>query len=265
MRAVLPVARGPGSLEAAISCLVRVFEEFPIDSLSVIYDGAESEARSVAKMFSEVFRLECEQVKLESGSDPGLATEILNRVLAPHGASGVVSIISSAGRRVAASLALATLMLKNTIKQNDVRIDIVHIHFYWGEWGGLFYPYTPRRLEPMISMLSEGRFFSVKLRKTANLFSDLEDENQKLPISPATPLRRCIAEFTRRINEFDDTPYRTPTKEAETRTMVSVDIKLRGKEIRLDFNLYEPKEIVSSLSKLSKAFEDEQGIKEILV
>ncbi|HIQ29593.1 MAG TPA: hypothetical protein EYH45_03415 [Candidatus Caldiarchaeum subterraneum] len=246
MNLILPVSKGPFSVESAVSCLYRVFEEFPINSGQIIYDLASEEAGIVAEVAKDLLRGGVETVNIRGGEEPGTAYEIIRKCIEPYVDEGIIAVVSPASRRGAASLAMACIA-----RLSGRKMDITHVHFHWGEWGGLAYPYTPRRLEPVVSMYAGGREFSQEIRNAAEHTVNLEDNESPRWGMKLPPLRRCIAELARRINVKNNSPYRKPsttTPEAK----ILVEAKIADKEAVAEANLYNINDIASLLSKISE-------------
>ena len=192
LKLILPVSRGPYAAESAISALARAYEGYDVSSVVMIYSDSEAadtlkDVVKVAKWLGlnvEKEQLPAEDLALRGGEEDPLARAVRKQIVERAGEA--VAVVSPASRRVAAALALACY---------GSMVDVAHLHFYWGEWSGLPYPYTPRRLEPLVSMHTV-RGFSEKPRNAARRMPDLEKENW-LGLSP---LRRSVAELARRIN-----------------------------------------------------------------
>jgi len=197
LKLTLPVSRGAGSFEAAVSGFNRLYEEYGVDEITIVHVTALNEAKMVKgfieKYFSEV------SVELKGLSTHAVVeyqTNPLPRILRKsyfEGSPGLI-LVSSAGRRLAASVALAGF---------DKDHEIVHVNFYWGPWTGLYYPYTPRRLEPIVVMHSALEPHSwEEVRSVADRVPDLSTTHCILPgLGDLTPLRCAVAELARRLNK----------------------------------------------------------------
>jgi hypothetical protein len=136
------------------------------------------------------------------------------------------------------------------VEKEDLKMDIVHVHFHWGEWGGLAYPYTPRRTEPVVSMYARGGEFSQKLRNSAQYAANLEKVKSPSWGGALPPLRRCVAELARRVNAKTNTPYRKPSTDTQGARII-VEFSVAGVETRVEADLYDVTSVASLLSRLS--------------
>lgn len=59
---------------------------------------------------------------------------------------GIVIVATYAGSRVEVS---TTVLASSRVREGSV---LVYTPFFWGPWSGLFYPFTPRPLEPLVVM-----------------------------------------------------------------------------------------------------------------
>lgn len=184
------------------------------------HDTAEA-LKSIAErlgLSAEIARLTRFAV-VEEQEEP-LARYVRKEIIEGRVCGRGVTIVSSAGRRLAASLAVASI-------GGECDIDVAHIHFYWGPWTGLPYPYVPRRLEPLIVMHPVmGPLPSRETRNAAGRMRDISSADCRLPGGERLgPLRCSVAELARRINEASGGWVRgAPRLEAECgRILVSLD------------------------------------------
>lgn len=137
MRLILPVSRGAGNVEAALTAASRIWEERGFDSATLIHVGARDAARRVRSLVEQHLRVDVSIEDLSSHAIPEVQgertlPEVLRRIFREKfcGEEGVV-VISSAGRRLAASTALASVSA-------GCRLDVAHVHFYWGPGRGSY-------------------------------------------------------------------------------------------------------------------------------
>ncbi len=216
MRAVIPLTRDPMSFLAAMSTSARVYEEYPVASYTILASKPVSQdqvraLRSIlGKMVGQgnvdVKYIDARPERLVGESEDSLVFESL-KILEETAASGesVVVSVSPAGWRLAAALAIAG------VRGGAGRsYDVIHVHFYFGAWRGLPYPYTPRRLEPLIVMhKAEGPGETPRnaamLRYAAELsWSEESTCTPRIPgTRPLPPLRCAVAETARRLNDVE--------------------------------------------------------------
>lgn len=219
MKLTLPVSRGTGSFEAAVSGFTRLYEEYGVGEVSIVHVTALNEAGRVKEFIEKYFK--GVSVKVRGLSEHAVAEyqeDPLPRILRKtlfEDEEGIV-LVSSAGRRLAASVALAGF---------DKNHEIVHVNFYWGPWTGLYYPYTPRRLEPVIVMHSSLEARSWEQVETAsNHLPNLSSTNCTLPgVGTLTPLRCAMAEFARRLNRARGSVRGPPLTSKCGRLVLEVD------------------------------------------
>ncbi len=216
MRAIVPLTRDPMSLLAALSTGARIYEEYPVSSYTILASKPVSQehvrslrlflGKMVGQGNVDVKYIDARPERLIDEPEDRLVFDSL-RVLEETASAGepVVVSVSSAGRRLAAVLAIA-----------GVRggaygsYDVVHVHFYFGSWRGLPYPYTPRRLEPLIVMhkaVGPGDTpRNAAMRRYAAELSWSEEStcSPKIPgTRPLPPLRCAVAETARRLNDVE--------------------------------------------------------------
>jgi len=263
MKAILPVTSGAAAMESAVSCLTRVYEEYPIDEVYLVYERARMEAEIVSSVAERL--VGGGKVHLSSlGEDAyrGGHDKLVGELLEPGLEGGVVTIISPASRRLAAALSIATARALS--KHGEAHIDIAHVDFYWGWWSGIAYPYTPRAIEPVTSMLSQGRFFSTGFRNPCGKFQDLEQaaEAPKWMPGASPPLRRCLAELMRRMNLNDNMPNRTLDKSGGGVKM-RIDLRYRGHEANIEADYRNVDDVCKAIARLYKVFKADEEMAEV--
>lgn len=251
MRIVLPVSRGFGNLESALSAGFRVFEEYPVDSATIIHVGASNIANKVREILSKATGISIEVEDYSGSAIPELqggftlTRELRQRFRDKMCSDRGVVVVSSAGRRLAASIAMAAV-------SSSCRYDIVHIHFYWGPWTGLAYPYVPRRLEPLIRMHEvhgETRF-----RNAASLLPNIASgsEGCKMPWGGELPPLRCsVAELARRLNEADEGNVFGPPLSPKCNTFtIEIEVK-NSKPLKIPFEPCRPESMARAAGTLA--------------
>ncbi|ABU81749.1 hypothetical protein [Ignicoccus hospitalis] len=205
--AVLLVAGRP-NLEAAFSS-VRVLEELGAEEVTIVYTSSEG-ARMNAKTFKEFlekagFKVEMKEVPSDSDSDLEERVKKLKEVKAD------VVAVSPGG----ASLAAAASKAFNTI---------AHVSFPFSLWRGLYFPYVPRTFQKVYFLPSSD--FNTKFTNYADKI--------KVELNHLGPIRKRVAELTKRINEATD--RKCPEIEVKVDAMMggfnimSVKFKLCGNE-----------------------------------
>ncbi len=113
--------------------------------------------------------------------------------------------LGAAGRRLTASLVLALLssLARRVRRHEDVgellrKVSIVHTEFYFSEWIGLSYPYTPRRLEPVVVL------YPVPHNIPSGRHLDRVPQALNRSIEKLSPLRRSVAGIAKNINVLDN-------------------------------------------------------------
>ncbi len=216
VRAYVFLSRDPAGREGALSAIPRLWEEYGVDEFIIIATGAVSEGvielvrwwaeRLVGRDRVLVERIESSPEALRGGSD-----SLVQRLLGVFRRDCVDSVVlvSSAGRWLAAAAAVAGVRASE-----DCRIDVVHVHFYFGPWKGLVYPYTPLRLEPVIFLhpvvepkprgeTAASRMPQLSL--SGGYCGWPARASGRLP-----PLRCAVAELARRINAALQPPFSLP-------------------------------------------------------
>ncbi|GBF09451.1 hypothetical protein apy_11760 [Aeropyrum pernix] len=249
MKLILPVSRGAGNVEAAVTAASRIWEERGFDSATIIHVGALDAAKRVKHVVEEYLKVDTGIEDLSVHAIPEVQGErtlpdILRRVFREKfcDEEGVV-VISSAGRRLAASTALATVSA-------GCRLDVAHVHFYWGPWTGLVYPYVPRRLEPIILMHSVVEAVNGR-RSAASRFPDLTSRDRDcrgLWGGDVPPLRCSVAELARRLNNAQTFSVAGPPLRAEC-GMARIEVE--GID-SLRLRLCDPQDVANSAARVAK-------------
>ncbi len=219
--AILYSHRVPRSCEAVASSILRCFEEFGIGKVVAIATKARDRCLEILeKVCTELgirFEIaylagvdEVERVldaSLSDASSPDynvvewLDRRVLNSLIEDSSCSELYLALGAAGRRLTAALVLALLanLARRVQRREDGRellgrVRIVHTEFYFGEWLGLSYPYTPRRLEPIAILypVPQNLPSGVRLERVP---SELRKLVEGLP-----PLRRSVAEIAKELN-----------------------------------------------------------------
>ncbi len=205
------LSREPGSSLSAMSGVARAWEEFDIREVHYVYTPGLRQSRlEELKKWTERLmrkgRVEPQVYKWEVDSTPealeGGSKDLLLQSLenlfsrtCDRGRPGIL-LISSGSRRMATTATLAAVK-----GRRECNLTVLHVHFYFGPWTGLAYPYTPLRLHPLIieNPVVEPRS---KDYTSAILIPGLTDTGCRHPlIGELTPLRCAIAELAHRINK----------------------------------------------------------------
>ncbi len=216
-RAFVPVSRDPVSLVSAVSGVGRVWEDYGVDGFTLLYSStAPQESVDIVEEWAVGLvgregvsrrRVSTSPEELE-GAGYDILTRKLREVFEDACEEGGVVLVSSAGRRLAASMAVTGVWLR------DCSLDVVHLYFYFGPWSGLPYPYTPRRLEPLIILHpSRGPYQRGEERNAAKRAPDLSGHCESPYTGRLPPLRCAMAELARRINAASRGSYLLPSME----------------------------------------------------
>ncbi|MEB2837042.1 MAG: hypothetical protein GSR80_000340 [Desulfurococcales archaeon] len=226
MKAVVPLGADPSSPLAALSALYRVWEEYDVDSLlllattdapSGVLEAVEAEASERLGLRVGVERVDAGVEGLGDGGDR-LTSEV-EGLLSSECGDGLVVVVSPAGRRLAAALALAGARL------TECPVDVAHLHFYFGPWTGLPYPYTPRRLEPLVVMHRglPGERGAARRGEAPGRARRLFDAHCRLPTGAELPPLRCaVGETARILNDSPGSTLLLPGKRRCGRLLVGI-------------------------------------------
>ena len=245
--ALIPVSRDPVSLYAAVSSAYRVFEEYEVDgfhlvpSRPVVHDDVKDLRRVLGNLsgqgnvvVSRSVGAAPERARERGGSWEGMIPVLRGVIRELCGsADGVVVVVSPAGRWYAAALGVA-----GTAEARECPIDVVHVHFYFGPWTGLVYPYTPRRLHPIIVMHPEasrglrGRPISAARKATSLSWSGGEGCSGAPPwMAGLPPLRCAVAETARRLNDVDGAVARLEHGKAQLGPCGRLTVVIDGEKV----------------------------------
>ena len=187
----------PASLHGAISGATRVWEEYSIDRFVVLETGVPERTREKllrwlrqlsGKVVAERLPGTLELREREDKLIRNLAL-ILDKYCDNEAS---ILLVSSASRRLAASLAVASIY-----KTECGGYTIVHNDFYFGPWTGLPYPYTPLRIEPLLLIhpVHNPKPKGPAASTAPKALEDTAPFDRKLP-----PLRATLADLARRLN-----------------------------------------------------------------
>jgi len=145
---VMPVTIGEGARQAAVSSIVRVFEETGAKYFYILYTrrAGEGVASSLKELFNGTFlRINPYLVS----DEPGITEHEVRKLLVRLKDSGPVYVVPTPGsRRLAAAVTMAA---------DEANACILHVDFYWGPWTGLPYPLVPRVFEPLYVLRCDER------------------------------------------------------------------------------------------------------------
>jgi hypothetical protein len=201
LTAVLPVSPGPEAFDAAVSAAFRLWEEYPGVERLVLAPTRRArqvagEARGLLQRLPGVDVVESTLPEVAEEGVADLARE-LDAILEGAG-GGVVLAVSAASRFLAAAAFAAAARAA----RRGVQVEVVSVHFHFGPWTGLPYPYTPRALEPLV-ILHPAQRLGPQGRDASRHAPQLDGGGQDcgLPGKGVLPPLRCaVAELTRRLN-----------------------------------------------------------------
>ncbi|GAB6148529.1 hypothetical protein [Stetteria hydrogenophila] len=206
MKAIIPLTRDPVSLLAAESSGARLFEEYSVDSYLILaskpirrddVDALTGFLGNLVGRGNVKARWVDTSPERLAGEEAGALVSGILRVIDEESAGEpLVAAVSPASRILAAALSVACAQRQCTV---------AHTHFYFGPWRGLPYPYTPRRLEPLIIIAGESRpggEAGNAARRAVKLYWDEGVGCPRIPgVGPLPPLRCAVAETARRLND----------------------------------------------------------------
>ncbi len=210
------LSRDPVSLPSAASSVVRVWEEYPIDEMVIVRARGVPEEwvetlvewASVIIPKSRISRAEVDSSpEALVGSRKDLLLERLREIFRGGCQEGGVVLVSSGSRRMATASAYAGVLL------GECNLDVVHVHFYFGPWRGLVYPYTPLRLHPLVEVnpalgpRPRGESAAGRYPEASQEWGPLIRITSGLP-----PLRSAVAELARRINRVAHSSFVLPSE-----------------------------------------------------
>ena len=214
----IPVTRDPQGVEGAVSSLGRLWEDYGVDEFVLLEtgqvpEGAIERMKRWAQRLGAGVRVERADYSVErmrEGS-PRQLVELL-RDKFRGGCPEALVLVSSASRWMASAATMAAVEASE-----ECPVGVVHVHFYFGPWRGLVYPYTPRRLQPVLTLHpmveprprgepAAGRAWPLSLHGPSNMC-------QETPLVPPLPPLRCaVAELARRVNEALHAPLLVPVE-----------------------------------------------------
>jgi len=203
LRAFVVLSRDPAGVEGAYSALARLWEEYSIEEVflvapkSLAQDVIESLKWWASRLTESVDVVRVETAPESMGSR-GLVEELAEVFARECDSRDSVILVSSAGRLAAAAAAVAGVRVSK-----ECRVDVAHVHFYFGPWRGLVYPYTPLRLEPLV-VLHPGVERVPRAETSASRAPEPQPGSsgycESRIMGRLPPLRCAVAELARRIN-----------------------------------------------------------------
>ncbi len=129
-----------------MSGMGRVWEVYGFDGVLVLV--SPSAPRSVVERleaWAHSLGVGAEAAVLRRGPGPGSVGEVVEAVAGRCGGGEALLLVSGASRWLASVLGLAAAGLGG----RGCGASLIHVHFFFGAWSGLVYPYTPAALEPV--------------------------------------------------------------------------------------------------------------------
>ena len=215
---VAVVAASPGSyaLEAVVSTVLRVLEEYSVSRVILVgMERARGFLEEASKTLSRVipdleveYRLVCDWLTRRECSAEWELRKIVIGLCSEYGEESIVVAFSPGSRRLAAATAMSGLAfsVKDTVATSSCMAEVVHVDFLFGPWSGATYPYTPRALEPVIRVHPVLERLP-QPRNRASGMPDLPGSGCRDPLGRSLPPLRCsVLELARRINAAPHAP-----------------------------------------------------------
>ena len=202
VRGFVLVSRDSGGLDAGVSGVVRLWEEYGVGEVVFVVSRSFPVGRlERLEWWARRFVGSVGSVRVDTGVEGGggLVGE-LYRLFSRDCVDSVV-LVSGGGRFLASAAALAGVRASM-----DCRVDVVHVHFYFGPWNGLVYPYTPLRLQPLVVLhpvLGPRPSPSSGAGRAPELHFEGGGVYCRHPVwgeRRLPPLRCAVAELARRVN-----------------------------------------------------------------
>ena len=263
MRLYVLLSRDSENLYSAVGGAVRVWEEYPVEEAIVLHTPGVSR-----RMLSELVMVldllygtvEIRQVDDTPESLSGVGSdrllEQLSRVFSESCRNGGVILVSGGDKRLASTASMAAVWAASG---GECPLEVVHTHYYRGPWRGLVYPYSPRRLYPVIT-LHPGTGGGGRERNAARISPPLtERQCSHLVMGSLPPLRCAVAETARRINELSGSSVRLPS--IEEPRCGSLQVRVDGLSLPAA-DLCDPRGLARLASSLARVFlrlEEEYG------
>ena len=256
------LSRDPAGLVSAASSIARAWEEYGPKRVTIIYTPGVSESvisalerwgtRLVGHGGIESVIVDSSPESL-AGHDRDMLAARLAEIVGERCSGEGVLLVSSGSRRLATAAALVVA------EAVDCKLDIVHVHFYFGPWSGLPYPYTPLRLQPLIVMRGRGPRGEGGGSSARLMYEAMSESAAKLVLGRLPPLRSVVAELARRMNALVRPRYVLPGGEARCgKLIIETDIQtLPAAELCNDRDVAN---LASKLGGLFLGLEDDLGI-----
>jgi len=197
---VVTATPDPAAVDGALSGMGRVWEVYGFEGVVVLV--SPSAPKLVVERlvgWARSLGADAEAVELREGPGPGAVGEVVGAVAERCGGGEALLLVSGASRWLASVLGLAAAELRG----RGCAATLVHVHFFFGAWSGLVYPYTPAALEP-VQVLGPGEA-PARGRgagAAASRAPPLPEECGGSVLAPGRlpPLRCAVGELARRLN-----------------------------------------------------------------
>jgi len=209
------LTRDPASLVSAASSVARAWEEYGVDRLTVVHTPGvgQGELEALVGWSMRLFPGDVVgRVSVDStpealvGRDEDVLVSRLAGIFKGSCSEGGVLVVSSGSRRLVSSAVLAAAGL-------ECGMSVAHVHFYFGPWAGLPYPYTPLRLQPLIVTHGDPPGGATGRNAAARMHEATGEEAAKLVLGKVPPLRAAVAELARRVNSLVTPRFHLPSRE----------------------------------------------------
>ncbi len=220
---VAPVAREPGIWRSVAAMASRIYEEYGFDCVALVYTprlsgeaGAQHLLEQTIDALKAVLRgtdvgiVNCPYSPYTSVSLDRSLRLLVECLCDTLGCNNVVLSPTPGSRRLAAAIGMAGIGAAGEASGN---VDIVHVDFYWGPWRGLYYPFTPRFVQPLAILNPVHEEKRPRRLETPELY---DPPPRKLP-----PLKKLVGELAWKTNR--GTSY---TARLEEERIAPCDVKL---------------------------------------
>jgi hypothetical protein len=204
------------STVSAASSIARAWEEYPVDKITLVHTPGtpEEDIRKLEEWSLKLLgsRENISRLKVDSSPESLIrkSRDVLLEKLREHFQTaceeGGLVLVSSGSRRLASAASLAGVG-----GPGECSLNVVHVHFYFGPWSGLPYPYTPFRLQPLIVL---HKVDEPKPRHSSAAGKFVESWNEptlKNMLGSIPPIRAAMAELARRINRRTPASFILPS------------------------------------------------------
>lgn len=195
---LIALSVGPGVVEAVVSVSGRLWEEYGVDCIGLVYTSRSIGLAGKVKDLLAKFMPRIKVIDCYHTGEPGIFERALRKLIEQLcgilGSKGVVLVPTPGSRRLAAAMGMAGV--GRGYGAEECNVDIIHVDFYWGPWSGLIYPFVPRFIEPIL-LINPVHGPMQGPRSLHVEDSVLGDYLGRLP-----PLRRSIALLAYRLNEL---------------------------------------------------------------